>query len=179
MTERELSDHCRDLVESIGTRETSPTFITERNIKTDEFRDSDNRRKFAVKKERSEEKRLVNADCILLETILVEEGKVLAPYDKLHDFGVDTYRIDNKDLQSAYYYPKMANIKWMKNGTESGDLTHFMFTRMYRPIEGKPLEAGDKVKFDFLKLVNAKFVLDNLEDYRKKDGSIVKRFCVL
>ena len=67
----------------------------------------------------------------------------------------------------------------MKDGIESGDLTHFMFTRMYRPVEGKPLEAGDKVKFDFLKLVNAKFVLDNLEDYRKKDGSIVKRFRVL
>ena len=92
---------------------------------------------------------------------------------------MDIYRIDNKDCQGPYYYPKMANIKWMKDGIESGDLTHFMFTRMYRPIEGKPLEAGDKVKFDFLKLVNAKFVLDNLEDYRKKDGSIVKRFRVL
>lgn len=179
MTERELSDHLRDLVESLGTRETSPTFITERDIKRDEFRDSDNRRKFAVKKERSEQKRLADADCILLETILVEEGKVLAPYHKLHDFGVYTYRIDNKDLQGPYYYPKIANIEWMRNGIESGDLTHFMFTRMYRPIKDKPLQAGDKVKFDFLKLVSAKIVLDNLEDYRKKDGSIGKRFRVL
>lgn len=179
MTERELSDHCRDLVESLGTRETSKVFITERNIKRDEFRHSDNKRKFAIKDQRSEEKRLANADCILLETILVEEGKVLAPYHKLHDFRVDVYKIDNKDLQGPYYYPKMANIEWMNKGVESGDLTHFMFTRMYRPIEGKPLESGDKVKFDFLKLINAKFVLDNLEDYRKKDGSIVKRFRVL
>lgn len=179
MTERELSDHCRDLVESLGTRETSHVFITERNIKTDEFRDSDNRRKFAIKDQRSEEKRLANADCILLETILIEEGKVQAPYDKLHDFIVNVYRIDNKDLQGPYYYPKMANIKWLIKGVKSGDLTHFMFTRMHRPVKDKPLEAGDKVKFDFLKLVNAKFVLDNLEDYRKKDGSIVKRFRVL
>lgn len=179
MTERELSDHCRDLVESLGTRDTSETFIIERDIKRDEFRHSDDKRKFAIKNERSEEKRLADADCILLETILVEEGKVLAPYHKLHDFGVDTYRIDNKDLQGSYYYPKMANIKWMNDGVKSGDLTHFMFTRMHRPVKDKPLEAGNKVKFDFLKLVNAKFVLDNLEDYRKKDGSIVKRFCVL
>ena len=61
MTERELSDHCRDLVESLGTREASQTFITERNIKRDEFRQSDNKRKFAVKDRRSEEKRLANA----------------------------------------------------------------------------------------------------------------------
>jgi hypothetical protein len=179
MTERELSDHLRDLVESIGIRETTSKFISERDIKAIEFQHADNKRKFAKKDTRTEQQRIVNADCILLEYILVEEELVLPPTDKLHDFGVDIYRIDNKDLSGPYYWPTMANIDWMQRGIDSGDLTHFMFTRMHRPINGAPLKTGDNVKIDFLKVVNAQLVLDNLEEYRKKDGTIVKRYRVL
>jgi hypothetical protein len=177
MTERELNNHLRDLVESLGTRETSRTFIIERDIKRQEFQVSDNKRN--LQDDRKEKKRLADADCIFLETLLIEEGLVLPSKDKLHDFGVDVYLIDNKDIQGDHYYPKMKNIKWMEDGVASGKLTHFMFTRMYRPIKEEPLNAGDKVKFDFLKLVNAKFVFANLEDYEKKDGTIVKRYRVL
>ena len=179
MTERELSDYLRDLVESLGTIEITSKFITERNLKKSEFQHSDNNRKFAKKNDRNEETRLVNADCILLETLLIQEGKVLPPTNMLNDFGVNIYRIDNKDLQGPYYYPKMTNINWMQDGITSCDLTHLMFTRMYRPVKNKPLKAGDKVKFEFLKLINAKIVFDNLEDYIKEDGKVVKRYRVL
>jgi len=179
MTERELNNFLRDTVESLGTRNTSGKFITERNIKKGEFQHSDNKRKFIKKDNRTEQQRIANADCILLEYILVEEGLVLPPTHKLHDFGVDIYRIDNKDLQGPYYWPTMANIEWMEEGIASGRLTHFMFTRMHRPYEGIPLKADDPVRFEYLKLVPARTVLDNLEDYRKKDGTIVKRYRVL
>jgi hypothetical protein len=179
LTERELDNHLRDLVESLGIRNTTDNFIIERDNKRQQFQATDNQEHLTDPDK--EKKRLAHADCIFLETILIEEGLVLPSTDILHDFGVDDYNyvIDNKDIQGNYYYPKIKNIKWMEDGIASGKLTHLMFTRMYRPIKETPLKAGDPVKIDYLKLVNAKFVFDNLEDYKKQDGSIVKRFRVL
>lgn len=177
MTERELDNYLREEINALQNVLTDKNFLNERNIKKVEFEESDRRRNKLHT--RTDKTRFVNADCIFLEYLLYINGKVLAPIDKLHDFRIDKYAPDIKIISGAYFWPTVENIDWMEKGIASGMLTHFVFAKMHRPVKDEILKLDDKVSFEYIKLVPARVVLDNLEDYTTKDGRQTKRYRVL
>ena len=176
MTEHELYEYLRNEVNALQNVVVTEDFINERNTKKLEFEESDNKRKSEKDDRRDDKTRFMHADCIFLEYILITTGKVRAAIDKVHDFLLSRYATDIKVVSSPYLYVPPANIPWMQKAILAGLLTHILIVRMFRPNEKKSLIAGDKVSFQFVELVLAQHVLDNLETYITKSGRITKRY---
>lgn len=174
MTERDLEQYLRDAVNSLQNQIVTLEFETERNEKKIQFEETDAKR--GKKHTRTDEQRFMHADCLLLEYLLVDDKNILPPIDKLHDFRIDKYAIDAKCISGPYFWPTVENIEWMYDGISRGLLTHFLFHTKHGP--NRILKEGDSVSFNFVKLVRAKDVLDNLEDYTTKDGRLTKRYYV-
>jgi hypothetical protein len=175
MTELELEQHLRIAVNSLQNQFVTLAFEIERNQKKIQFEETDARR--GKKQTRTDEQRFMHADCLLLEYLLVDNKTILEPIDILHDFRIDKYAIDAKCISGPYFWPTVENIKWMRDGIRKGLLTHFLFHTKHGP--NRILKEGDSVSFNFVKLVRAQDVLDNLEDYTTKDGRETKRYRVL
>ncbi len=174
MTERELDQYLRTAVNSLQNQIVTSDFETERNEKKIQFEETDARR--GKLQTRTDVERFMHADCLLLEYLLVDNQNVLAPIDILHDFRIDKYAIDAKCISGPFFWPTLENIKWMRNGIRDGLLTHFLFHTKHGP--NRILKEGDSVSFNFVKLVRAQEVLDNLQDYTTKDGRQTKRYRV-
>jgi hypothetical protein len=161
MKMRELDSYLRESVESLGEVIVDQDLIEYRNIQV-ELLPPDGR---------TLEERMIDADCTLLEYILIQRKLVEKSYDNVHDFCVHEYKIDVKCVNTKYYnIPKeksRRNIPWMKKAFENNNLTHFAFYHMNRPL--RPLEVDDKITFEYLKLESADHVLKNLQE-SKYDG---------
>jgi len=175
MNERELFVYLKDVIEDLP-KEVTADFIIERDIKKTEFEIADSRRSFD--NSRTDKQRTMNADCIFLEYLMIQSKKVLEPTNKLHDYLIDGYAVDNKDVQTPYFYPTVQNESWVNDGIKSKLLTHYLFNKMDRPDHTMPLVVGDKVGFSHIKLVPAKMIGDNLKQYIKKNGQLGKRYFV-
>ena len=174
MTELELEQYLRTAINSLQNQIVTSEFEAERNDKKIQFEKTDIRR--GKQQTRTDEQRFMHADCLLLEYLLVDNKNVLPPIDILHDFLIDKYAIDTKCISGPYFWPTVENIKWMSDGIRKGLLTHFLFHTKHGPE--RILKEGDSVSFNFVKLVRAQDVLDNLENYTTKNGRKTKRYRV-
>lgn len=158
MTTEELNILLAETVSSLGEVQVDEDFIDFRNKSKDKFKAN----------RRDEETRLKNADCLLLEYTLIKNKLVEASIDKVHDICVQDLKIDLKCIESSWYSPKTDNIPWMLEGIKNGLLTHFAFYHMTRPP--RPLKAGDKINFEYIKAEDAMTVFNNLKLSKFNDG---------
>lgn len=146
-----LNSILKRLIDSLGSVEVDQDFIDARDIRVKQFKANG----------RSIETRLKHADCTLLEHTLIKNEQVEKPENKWHDFCVQDSKIDVKCIESTWYSPKTDNIPWMLEGIKRGMLTHFGFYHMQRP--NRPLQIGDKIFFEYIKVEDAMTVLNGLK----------------
>jgi len=146
-----LDYYLKEIVNSLGEVIVDQPFIVHRNICVEQF----------LPHKRTLEQRMIHADCTLLEYTLIQRDFVEKPYNILHDFRIHQYKIDVKCIQTVWYSIPEKKEEQLKNGVKNHDLTHFGFYKMNRP--NRPLEIGDKLTFEYIKLEDANYVLNNLE----------------
>lgn len=154
MNTTDLDDFLIEQIDKVNPFTVSKEFIEYRNEMKNSFRSN----------KRTDFKRLMDADCLALEYLLVNSKAVEPPTNKLHDFCLHDLLVDVKCIVNNYYNiseEASSKLPWMLDGIKKGYLTHFSFIRMDRPH--RPLEIGDIVTFSYIKSFEAKDVLNGLK----------------
>lgn len=110
---------------------------------------------------RDEETRLMAADCLGIEYLLLQKNLVEPPQTIFHDFIYDGARVDVKLITTRYFNIPDDKVVYYMENIRSGQLTHFAFYK-YKENPGRPLKAGDKVEYVLKKVVPAEQVMQDL-----------------
>ena len=95
----------------------------------------------------------------LLNSVAFVDFKCL---DKENNFNIHPSKfIKKKDNKTV--------MEWVHEGVVKGLLTDYCFYRMHRP-EHRPLRVGDVVRFEFINVLNSRFVLKSLNDSVRNPG---------
>jgi hypothetical protein len=117
---------------------------------------------------RDDRQRLMDADCLITEYALINNGFVNKPENKRHDFIKDNDKVDAKIISSLYFNVPEDKVTWYMENIRSGNLTHFAFYKfVVRP--GAPLKPGDKVLIRLDEVRDAEYVMNKLRP-SNKDG---------
>lgn len=143
-------------------------FIRYRTIMRDKFRANG----------RSDQKRDLHADCLVVEYNLLNMGMAEPPTSKHNDFIIDgRLKVDSKILSSQSFTIPRDKIGWYRKGINEKELTHFGFFR-YDKVRSIPSKVGTKLNFHLLELVAAEEVMRLLRPSKFDDSYyyIVKNF---
>jgi phage pi2 protein 07 len=119
---------------------------------------------------RDKNTKLLHADCLIVEYMLIQNGFVLYPENKKHDFILDSFRakVDAKVVDKYFNIPS-DKLAWYIGNINENELTHFAFYKwISRPI--RPLQEGDIVELEFISSKPARDILNNLSISNGKYG---------
>ena len=125
-----------------------------------DYRD-DHKNKFAANG-RTEEERLMHADCLIIEYTLLNRKFVVYPENIKHDFIFGNHKTDIKIITSKYFNIPSDKVEWYMGNIRSGDLTDFAFFKFTKRPQ-RPLEDSDVVSIKLLEVRNAEEVMNNLQ----------------
>lgn len=111
---------------------------------------------------RTEEKRLMHADCLLIEYTLLDKKFVLRPENIKHDFIYDNHKVDVKIITTQWFNVPADKVAWYMGNIRSRDLTDFAFFK-FNEQPMRPLKVGDKVKIKLCEVRNAEEVMNELK----------------
>ena len=111
---------------------------------------------------REDYKRLMHADCLAVEYLLLQKDLVEKPDNIYHDFTIDDAKVDCKIIHNRYFnVPEEKTIYYLEN-IKRGHLTHFAFYKYYKNPDA-PLKVGDEVHFVLKEVTSADTVMKKLQ----------------
>ena len=111
---------------------------------------------------REEHRRLMHADCLAIEYLLLKKELVEKPTNIYHDFIIEDAKIDCKLVTNRYFnVPDDKVIYYMQN-LKNGHLTHYAFYKYYKNPDA-PLKVGDEVGFVLKEVKSADKVMQQLQ----------------
>jgi hypothetical protein len=143
--------YLKECQEKIGEITIDQDFIDFRNEHKEKFRAAG----------REDWQRLMHADCLITEYMLIKNNMVNKPENIRHDFIKDEFKVDAKIISSLYFNVPNDKTTWYMENIRSGELTHFAFYKfIVKP--GAPLKVGDKISVRLDEVRDAEFVMNNL-----------------
>ena len=125
-------------------------FIQHRNDMSQIFRDWDD-------EERNETQKLMDADCLIVEYMLLRDGVVDKPENIQQDFIYKKDKVDIK-LIKKWFNISTRNFNRFYRNIINGDLTHFALYRFVNEPT-KPFKVGDTCEVELVEVTDARSLI--------------------
>jgi hypothetical protein len=151
----ELFDYLLECNNKIGKILVGNDFINHRNTMKELFKAGD----------RTERERLMSADCLLVEYMLLKNNYVQPSVNIAYDFSYKDDKVDVKVISSKYFNIPGDKCIWYMQNIRSYLLTKFAFYK-YEEAPKEPLKIGDVVSFRLIEVSDAEKVMSSVKPSR-------------